>query len=156
VKLDGVSVELPRQDIAIIDARGELPIVQEIVYGPGGAAPVGRGERGLYPQLRFGDQQPFLDTADYLTIAQVRVGKRSFRPLAGNFRLDRDVLALDQLELEALGGKIAGQCIVALDGDDTSVAFRGKITGIRPSEGDEVLDANAALTLTPYRLGLDG
>jgi translocation and assembly module TamB len=156
VHLDDVTVELPGKKLRVVGARGQIPVVQELVRGPAGLAPVGRGERGLYPQLRFSDQQPFLGVEDYLTVAELHVGDASYGPLAGNVRLDRDVLALDQLELSALGGTITGQCLVEVGGRDTRLSFRGKVTGLHPSSGDDVLDANAALTLVPYRLGLEG
>jgi translocation and assembly module TamB len=159
VKLDGVSVELPGSKLAVRDVQGELPVFEEIVMGPNGAEMVGRGERGVYPQLRFSDQQPFLGSADYLSIGEVTYGTTRLGPLAGNMRLDRDVLALDQLEMAALGGKITGQALVEVRGPDTRVAFRGKVTGVRPSSGraqGDRLDANAAFTIAPYRLGLEG
>src|SRR5262249_28843115 len=137
--------------------RGEVPLVEEILVGEHGALAVGRAERDRYPQLRFADQQPFLGGADYLTVASIQVGDKKLGPLAANVRLDRDVLALDQLELAALGGTITGQCAVVVAGLDTSLSFRGKVTGVLSSAGaGERLDANAALMLAPYRLGLDG
>jgi translocation and assembly module TamB len=71
-------------------------------------------------------------------------------------RLDRDLFAIDQLEMLALGGKIAGQRLVELRGRDTEVAFRGKVTGIAPTAGPDRLDAHAALTLAPWRMTADG
>jgi translocation and assembly module TamB len=156
VKLDDVTIDLPLDRVHTGGVRGQVPIVEEVVRGPAGIAPVGRGERGLYPQLRFSDQQPFLKGEDYLTVRELRVGDHAYGPLAGNVRLDRDVLALDQLELAALGGTITGQCLVEVAGRDTRLTFRGKVTGLHPSSGADVLDANAALALTPYRLGLEG
>ena len=156
VELDDVALALPAREISVSGVTGHVPIVEEILLGPEGAKLVGRGERGLYGQLRFADHQPFLGTADYLAITEVAVADKKLGPLAGNARVDRDVVALDQLELEAAGGKITGQFLIQLAGLDTSLAFRGKVTGLRPTRGDDRLDANAALTLTPYRMGLEG
>jgi hypothetical protein len=73
------------------------------------------------------------------------------------------VIALDQLELAALDGKITGQCVAELRGLDTRLMFRGKLTGLRaPAPGAkgagarEPFDANLALALTPYRYALEG
>jgi translocation and assembly module TamB len=157
LKLAGVSVALPQDQMSISGVDGELPVVEEIVMGPEGAQMVGHGERGIYPQQRFSDQQPFLGNANFLSIAAVQVGEVGFGPAAANARVDRDVISLDQMEVTALDGKITGQCLVELRGKDTSVAFRGKVTGIRPGRGDrDRLDAHAALTMSPYRLKLDG
>jgi hypothetical protein len=151
-----VSFELPGQKLRLTNMRGEIPVVQEILVSAAGAERVGSGQRGLYPQLRFGDHQPFLATSDYFSVAEVKIGERKLGPIAGNMRLDRDVFSVDQLEMTALGGKISGQCLVEVGGKDTSLTFRGKVTGVRPSSGNDVLDANAAITLVPYRLGLEG
>lgn len=156
VALDDVTVELPDRKVRLADVRGEIPVVQELLFAPAGMRRVGSGEHGLYPRLRFGDQQPFLGSADYLSVGEVRIGERTFGPIAGNLRVDHDVFSVDQLEMAALGGKITGQCLVEVAGRDTAMSFRGKVTGIRPSSGDDRLDANAALTLVPYRLGLEG
>ncbi len=156
VKLAKVSIDLPKSKIHIGGIDGDIPILEEIVKTPAGMHPVGRGERGLYPQLRFVDQSPFLGNANYLSVAEITWNMSKFGPIAGNIRVDRDVFSLDQLEMSALGGKITGQCLAELNGRDTSLTFRGKITGIHPTLGGDVLDANLALTLTPYKLGLEG
>jgi hypothetical protein len=154
--LAGVSVALPRQKISLTNVRGELPLVQEIVLGPNGVERVGSGANGIYQRLRFSDHRPYLGDADYLAIDEARYGEHHLGPLAGNIRVDRDIIAIDQLEMVALGGKIAGQVLIALGGKDTRVDFRGKLTGIRPTQGEERMDANAALVLVPYKLGMEG
>ena len=165
VSLDNVSVELPKKKIHVARINGELPVVQEFVLGLRGLTRVGQGEHGLFSQLRFPDYKPFTGGSDFLSIGELTVRGVSLGPVAGNARIDRDVVALDQLELTALGGKITGQCVAELRGVDTRIAFRGKTTGVRPSaasasaaggpQGDR-LDANIAVTVTPYRLGLEG
>lgn len=161
VTLDNVDLDLPAAKVRLVKVNGELPVVQEFVITAAGIERVGQGERGLFSQLRFPDYKPFTAAGDYLSIGEISVRGASFGPLAGNARVDRDVVALDQLELSALGGKITGQCLAELRGPDTRLAFRGKLTGLQPSinvgaaSGDK-LDANAAITITPYRYGLDG
>jgi hypothetical protein len=166
--LRDVSVELPAKKLRAARISGELPVVQEIVLGRAGPELVGQGERGLFSQVRFPDYRPFADAADYLSIGELTYQGKSYGPLAGNARVDRDVVAMDQLEMTALGGKITGQCLAQLRGRDTQLAFRGKLTGIRPSvprliKGDvaaaptgDKLDANVAITVTPYRYDLEG
>jgi hypothetical protein len=158
LKLSDVHVELPQDKISVTQADGEIPLVEEIVMGPEGARMVGQGKSGVYRELRFSDYQPFLEGSNFLSIGRIQVGATTLGPIAGNARVDRDVIALDQMQVDALGGKITGQCIIELRGPDTQVAFRGKVTGIRPGggKGDERLDAHAALNLIPYKLGLEG
>ena len=51
---------------------------------------------------------------------------------------------------------MAGQLLVDATAGDRTVLFRGNVTGLKPSGGDEVLDANAALTFRPDVLDLEG
>jgi hypothetical protein len=163
VALDRVAVELPALQLRLTDITGELPIVQEIAVGPDGVGRIGQGERGPFSQLRFPDYRPFAGDADYLSIGEVSIRGRAFGPVAGNARIDHDVIALDQLELAALGGKITGQALAELRGVDSQLVFRGKVTGLRapvpgsagPGSADP-LDANLAIALQPYRYGLEG
>jgi hypothetical protein len=163
IALEQVAIELPASKLRATGITGQVPVVQEVVLGPGGVEQVGRGERGPFSQLRFPDYRPFAGDADYLTIAAVTVNGMAFGPVAGNARVDHDVVAVDQLEMAALGGKIAGQVIAELRGADTQLVFRGKLTGLRaPAPGTggqgsrDPFDANVALALTPYRYGLEG
>lgn len=168
--LRDVAIDLPGKKLRVAQVRGELPVTQEIVITASGPKLVGQGERGLFSQLRFPDYRPFAGSGDYLSIGELTYAGKSYGPVAGNARVDRDIVAIDQLELAALGGKITGQCLAELRGVDTQLAFRGKLTGIQPSvpallpssQGEETapstdkLDANAAITIIPYRYGLEG
>jgi translocation and assembly module TamB len=161
IALDHVGLELPAARLRLTEINGELPVVQEIVVGSDGIARVGQGEHGPFSQLRFPDYRPFAGDTGYLSIGQVAVRDTTFGPVAGNARVDHDVVALDQLELAALAGKITGQCLAELRGADTRLVFRGKLTGLRvPAPGaaadGDPLDANLAIALTPYRYGLEG
>jgi translocation and assembly module TamB len=163
VGLERVAVELPAAKVRLTDINGELPVVQEIVLGPDGIERVGRGEHGPFSQLRFPDYRPFAGGADYLSIGGIDINGMAFGPVAGNARVDHDIVALDQLELNALDGKITGQLLAELRGLDTRVLFRGKLTGLRaPAPGKastaerDPFDANIAIALTPYRYGVEG
>jgi len=175
VGLEHIGLEVPASRLRLTEVNGKVPVLEELELGPGGAKPVGQGEHGPFSQLRFPDYRPFAGKADkgdnaadnddfddhddYLSIRDVSVRGLSFGPVAGNARVDHDVVALDQLELAALGGKITGQLLAEVRGLDTRLAFRGKVTGVRPpaaSRDGDPLDANVAITLTPYRYGLEG
>jgi translocation and assembly module TamB len=163
IALEHVAVELPASRARLTEINGELPIVEEVVVGPGGVVQVGQGEHGPFSQLRFPDYRPFAGGADYLSIGEIVVRDQKLGPVAGNARIDRDVIAIDQLEMMALDGKISGQLLAELRGADTRLAFRGKLTGLRvPAPGAagrdsrDPLDANVAIALIPYRYGLEG
>jgi hypothetical protein len=163
VALEHVAVELPAQRVRLTEINGELPIVEEVVIGPGCVVQVGQGEHGPFSQLRFPDYRPFAGGANYLSVGEIVVRDQKLGPVAGNARIDHDVIAIDQLELMALDGKISGQVLAELRGIDTRLAFRGKLTGLRvPARGAagrdtrDPLDANVAVALVPYRYGLEG
>jgi translocation and assembly module TamB len=163
VGLDHVAVDLPAAKVRLTEINGELPVVQEIVLGPDGVERVGQGERGPFSQLRFPDYRPFAGDADYLSIGGIDINGMAFGPVAGNARVDHDIVALDQLELNALDGKITGQLLAELRGLDTRLVFRGKLTGLRvpaPGRGStaerDPFDANIAVALTPYRYSVEG
>ncbi len=163
IALEHAGVELPASRAQLTEVNGEVPIVEEVVVGTGGVVQVGQGEHGPFSQLRFPDYRPFAGGADYLSIGEIAVRDQKLGPVAGNVRVDRDVIAIDQLEMMALDGKISGQVLAELRGVDTRLAFRGKLTGLRvPAPGAagrddrDPLDANVAIALTPYRDGLEG
>ncbi|MSP62058.1 MAG: hypothetical protein EXR72_17340 [Myxococcales bacterium] len=157
LRLADVHLDLAARGLSVTDLDGQIPMVQDILLGPGGPALLGGASASAYPRLRFNDHQPFLAGERFVTAQRVRVGEFALGPVAANVHIDRNLFALDQLEAEAAGGRVTGQCLVDWRGDDTEVRLRGGVTGLRPSDkSDERLDANAALTLSPYRLALEG
>jgi hypothetical protein len=150
-----------RLSLRKLDAR--IPIKTSFRLDDGVVVPLGGARLGAYPRERFGDYQPFLGDVDFVTCESIKAGDSVVGPISANLRFDRNLLALDQLEMSAFGGKITGQLILDLDLAQRQLAdvqFRGDVTGLAPGTGaqrsSEVVDANASLRLNPQRLELEG
>lgn len=158
LQLEDVHVALPREGIAVEDFDGVIPVAVDLALSPGGdVILLGGPGKNLYSRTRFLDVHPFLRDRHYLTVKRITAMGETIGPLAGNLRVERDTVALDQLQLGYRGGNIAGQLLVDYRNGSPSVQFRGNITGVRPGSGKgEVLDANAAITFIPDKLDLEG
>ncbi len=160
-ELDGVHVQIgvPGVGLAVQNVNGRIPVLVELALLPDGGVRVLEGPaKNLYSRTRFLDVHPFLRGQHYLSVNKVWLGMgQPIGPIAGNLRIERDSLALDQLQLGYLGGNITGQLVVDYRNGKPRVLFRGNATGLRPSKNsDEILDANAALVFSPDPLALEG
>src|SRR5439155_4123573 len=125
VKIEKRMLALPRRGIRLDGIEGEVPLVEDLLFKAGEPLKlVRRGEDNAYPQLRFADQHPFLSGRSFISVDSVVHPRFSGGPLAGNLRIEDNVLALDQFEMAVRGGRVTGQAIVNYDypsGVDTDV-----------------------------------
>jgi hypothetical protein len=163
ITFEHANLELPERGIALTNLNAHVPIQLKIRLTEHGLALLGGARPGLYSRARFADYQPFLGQENYVTLDSLRLGNQVVGPIAGNLRMDRNLLALDQMEMAAYGGKVTGQLIIDVDVDSREledVRFRGNVAGLAPSVGgvrlSDVVDANAALRLDPHSLSLEG
>lgn len=157
VRMADLAVKVEQLDAWIAGVNGTMPVYQEIALGgPRGVTWLGGGASNAYSRWRFQDQRPFLSGNYYVSVAEVGYGDVRIGPIAGNAIVDRNVLRLDQLEMEAAGGTITGQCIIDLRGRETEMMFRGNLTGLRASNNEDRFDANAAITFLPGQMSLSG
>ncbi len=157
VEADNVDAAVPSAEASVSGLHGAIRVAQELVRaGDGSLSMVVGPAPNVYSRVRFHDLHPFLTGGSFLRADRVRVGPVDIGPLAGNFRMVHNLLALDQIEAGFRDGTVAGQLVVNYLPDDTVVLFRGNATGLRPSRTDERLDANAALVLALDRMELDG
>ncbi len=163
LELKGADIETQQPKLALRGLNAKIPVRLHFRLDESGALPLGGARPGVYSRERFVDYQPYLGSEDFISCEELQFGESVLGPLAANLRVDRNVIALDQLELAAFGGKITGQFLMDLDlaqRELTDVQFRGDVTGLAPGKGEErssdVVDANAALRLNPKRLELEG
>ena len=152
-------VDLALASVSVEGLDGFVPVTQDLLLDEkGGVTPVFGAVASPWSRLRFADQQPFTAGSPFVTVRRVASAAGiELGPLAGNVRIDRNLVAIDQLEADLpRGGKVTGQVLVDWQGDDTRVGFRGAVTGLLTEGSDERLDANAAVTLKPFRRLLDG
>jgi translocation and assembly module TamB len=137
--------------------NGVIPIVEEFALLPSGLA-LGAGPRvSPLSDTRFFDVHPFLTGDDYVTVDSITfAGLQTLGPLAANVRIERTDFLVDQLQAGYRGGQIVGQARVAYRDGDPIVRLRINVTGLRSGKGNDVFDANTALTFVPRAMTLDG
>jgi translocation and assembly module TamB len=153
-----VALGLPGTGIAVQGLNGRIPVLVELALLPDGGVRILEGPpKNLYSRTRFLDVHPFLRGEHFLSIDKVWFMDDAIGPIAGNLRVERDSLSLDQLQLGFMGGNVTGQLVVDYGNGKPRVLFRGSATGLRPGkDSKEVLDANAALVFSPDPLMLEG
>jgi hypothetical protein len=158
LRFANASVVLPARHVQIDELDGTVPVVEDIVWRRGAFAVLPAHESNAYPQLRFSDQHPFLSSSGALRARRLRFGELTIDELAGNLRIARNLLAIDQLDAQLRGGRLAGQCLVDWRGRDSTVQLRMRATGIEATHGGarERFDGNAALTFSAAERNLDG
>jgi len=163
LEFQDADLDFTGRKFALKKLNAKIPIKLSFRLDDKGTLPLGGARAGIYSRERFVDYQPLLNQEDFVTCESMQVGESTLGPLAGNLRIDRNLIALDQLEISAFGGTITGQLILDLDLAQrqlTDVQFRGDVTGLAPGRGEErssdVVDANAALRLDPKKLELEG
>lgn len=153
VELSGVSVDWPGG--AVEGIEGRVPIDEEIRL-EGEEIRLVPSASNAFARERFEDQQPLVAATSFVRVKRIAVGEKTFGPLGASVRVDRNTLALDRLELGALGGSVGGRLFVDVRGADTRVDFRGDVTGLELAADGKPLDAHLALRLRPWRRALEG
>jgi translocation and assembly module TamB len=152
-----LALSIPEQKVDVQGVDGSISILQEVALLPeGGVRIVPGASLNAWSKSRFQDVHPYLGKDSFLSIRSVRVGEVQVGPIAGNMRLNRNLLSIDQLQAELMGGHVTGQLVVDTIEGARHVLFRGNVTGLQPSAGGEKLDANAALAFHPDKLELEG
>ena len=147
IEASGVDAFVPGLKVAVKNLYGVIPIIEEVVIKDGGFGLAGRPSTGAWAMVRFQDVHPYLATGSHTVADLLKVGPLEFGPIAGNFRVFHDMVALDQMEASWRGGTVTGQLVV--DTREQSLSFRGDVTGVRPSSSDGAsLQANAALRVS--------
>jgi translocation and assembly module TamB len=152
-----VSFEQKNRSLVVERLNGVIPIVEEFALLPSGLA-LGDGPRvSPLSDTRFFDVHPFLTGDDYVTVDSITfAGLQTLGPLAANVRIERTDFLVDQLQAGYRGGQIVGQARVAYRDGDPIVRLRVNVTGLRSGKGNDVFDANTALTFVPRAMTLDG
>lgn len=154
LRVQGVSVELPRQKIKVTGVDGEIPVTADVIIDRG-ARLVHLAHDNSYSELRFVDQHPMFSQHSYLTIARVDTPWISFAPFAGNLEVQDNILSLSQLELGVRGGRVTGRAEVQLAGLDTKAELNLRASNVHSARG-EPFDGNTALEVSVRQRSVDG
>jgi len=157
LKAEGVNARMPDNGLSIEGFNGDIPLIEDLALKPDGGVTILTGPpKNLYSRTRFLDTHPFLQGHNFLSVNSLTVAGQTLGPIAGNLRINRDMFSLDQLQIGYRDGRISGQLIADYQAGKPRVLFKGNLTGIRPTQSEDVLDANATLVFVPDKLDLQG
>jgi hypothetical protein len=147
VRFDGVHARLPAAGIAVEALEGEVPVSADVALRAGRARLLRQSGVNPYPTLRFADQHPLLTHASFVTAARLETAAFSAAPLAGNVKVEQNLVSVNQLEMGVRGGSVTGACVLDLNGPRTTLEARVRATGVQSSRG-EPFDGNAAVVVS--------
>ena len=150
-----IVLELPQYGLLIDDLDALIPVEQELATNPRFFI-VPTKKANAMAQKRFFDLYPFTKRDSFFTVDRIQLGRETIGPIAANVQVVGSSLAVEQLHAAYRSGFVTGQVLGDLSVDDPKFVFRGNITGVEPTDGKGVLDANVAMTFVPTTLILQG
>lgn len=156
LKFANVSMSVPTSKLKVEALTGSIQWTEAVRQVKDQWQLIPGEQRNAWTRTRFTDAQPFLASNSYFSLKSLQYEDLTFTDMAGNLELDRELFRLDQLQLSAFGGAIAGQLLYQYDPQNAQVLFRGTASGLRFTDAQERLDANLALTLQLGTLELNG
>jgi hypothetical protein len=148
-------VELPRERMIFDGLDGEIPLTADVVVDRKGLRLLRQGAPNAYAELRFADQHPLLTRRSYISARRVETPFFVAAPVAGNLRVEHNIVSLSQLEMGLRGGRVTGRCLIDRRDDDTTLQLHVRASQVRSSRG-EPFDGNAAVVFSTRERSLDG
>jgi hypothetical protein len=165
LRFTGVDIQMPKSGLFAYGLQGKVALVQDVfVDEERHVTTLAGAAASAYRRTRFSDQQKFVES-EPLTASKIRMDLSSdplypdFLELTNfnaNVGIDRNLIAIDQMETDLIGGHMQGQLLVDYRGNDTEVVFHGGVTNLHTSQDPERLDANAAISLRPWKRLMEG
>jgi hypothetical protein len=155
LRLEDVHVRLPRADVALESVDGEIPISADVAVDGQSVTLLRGAELNPFSLHRFADQHPLLSRSSFLSVGSIASPAVSIAPLAGNLKIEQNVVSLGQLEMGYRGGHVSGECVLDWDGEDSTLGLHVRAVGVRSSHG-EPFDGNAALLISASERSIDG
>jgi translocation and assembly module TamB len=155
MRLDGVDARFPRSGVALQAVDGEIPVSADVAVEEHGFTLLRAGESNPFSQHRFADQHPLLSRSSFLYVGSISSPAATISPLAGNLKVEQNVISLDQVEMGYRGGYVSGECVLDWEGDASTLLLHARAAGVRSSHG-EPFDGNAALFLSASEHSIDG
>jgi hypothetical protein len=155
MRFEGVHLRLPAAGIAIERLEGEVPVFADFALRAGRTVLLRQSGVNPYPALRFADQHPLLTRQSFISAARLETPVFSAAPLAGNVKVEQNLVSVSQLEMGVRGGKVTGSCLLDWNGPRTTLEARVRATGVQ-SSGGEPFDGNAAVVLSAADRSLEG
>jgi hypothetical protein len=151
----GANLKLPRAGVIVEGADGEVPVVADVVFGKKGMRFLHDSTVNAYSELRFADQHPLLSRRSFISIQRIESPLFNASPLAGNLRIEQNIVSVSQLEMGLRGGRVTGRCVVDYDGADSKVQLHVRASGVGASQG-EPFDGNTAVEINVREHSVEG
>ena len=135
---------------------GEIPLTADLVADAGGMRLLRSTPINTYSELRFADQHPLLSRRSFISIARLTTPLLTITSLAGNLRVDDNIVSLSQLEMRLRGGRLTGQCLLDWREDATPRCSCASCASDVASSQGEPFDGNAAIVLSTRERSVDG
>jgi hypothetical protein len=155
MRFEGVHLRLPAAGIVLEGLEGEVPVFADVAVRAGRTVLLRQTDVNPYPALRFADQHPLLNRQSFISAARLETPVFSAAPLAGNVKVEQNLVSVSQLEMGVRGGKVTGSCLLDWNGPRTTLEARVRATGVLSSQG-EPFDGNAAVVLSAADRSLEG
>jgi translocation and assembly module TamB len=155
LRVTGADVRLPRSGVAIESIDGEIPLSADLVLDRRGIRFLRNTTVNAYSEARFADQHPLLRRHSFVSIARVTTPFVTIAPLAGNLRIDHNIVSISQLEMGLRGGRVTGQCLLDWKEDDTTMQVRVRASHVESSHR-EPFDGNTAVIISTRERSVEG
>lgn len=155
VRLDDVHAEFPRAKVSLESVDGEIPISSDVAIDPHGVTLLRGVQLNPFSLHRFADQHPLLERSSFLSIGKITSPIASIAPLAGNLKIEQNVVSVSQLEMGLRGGRVTGECVLDWNGMKSTMQAHVRATGVLSSH-DEPFDGNAAVVVSVGERTVDG
>jgi hypothetical protein len=155
LRFESVHARLPGAGIAVEALDGEVPVSADVMVRGGRTVLLRESGVNPYPALRFADQHPLLTRASFVSAARLETPAFTASPLAGNVKVEQNLVSVSQLEMGVRGGTVTGSCVLDWNGPRSTLEARVRATGVRSSR-DEPFDGNVAVVVSAADRSVEG
>lgn len=149
------TVRLPSRGLAVESFDGEVPIAVDLLLDRRGVRLLRDAMRNAYAELRFSDQHPLLSRRSFISVARLKTPLLTVGPIAGNLQIENNVVALSQLEMGLLEGRLTGQCLLDWGEKDAAIQLHLRASNLKGSTGER-FDGNTAVVISARERSIDG
>lgn len=149
------TVRLPGRGLAVESFDGEVPISVDLLLDRRGVRLLRDAARNAYAELRFSDQHPLLSRRSFISVARLKTPLLTVGPIAGNLQIENNIVALSQLEMGLLEGRLTGQCLLDWGEKDAAIQLHLRASNLKGSTGER-FDGNTAVVISARERSIDG
>ncbi len=155
VRLEDIHASFPLRRVAIQSLDGEIPISADVARDDQGLTLLRNPELNPFSTYRVADQHPFQTRASFVAVQGISTPVASISAMAGNLRVEQNLISFTQFEMEFRGGIVAGELVLDWNGRDSVFSSRIRATGVESTHG-EPFDGSASFVVTAAERAVDG